>query len=67
MFITGRIGNFIWVAAHACPQAVSAAAPSGACRTDLKNAGLANVTATYMNMLGFEAPAFYEPSLITTD
>ena len=27
-------------------------------------AGLANVTATFLNLLGFEAPAFYEPSLI---
>jgi len=27
-------------------------------------AGLANVTATFLNLLGFEAPDFYEPSLI---
>ncbi len=37
------------------------------CREDLPGAGLTNVTATYINMLGFEAPDFYEPSLITTD
>jgi 2,3-bisphosphoglycerate-independent phosphoglycerate mutase len=33
-------------------------------RRDIKKAGLANVTATYMNLLGFEAPADYEPSLL---
>lgn len=27
-------------------------------------AGLANVTATFLNLLGFEAPDFYQPSLI---
>ena len=32
----------------------------------LENAecGLTNVTATFLNLLGFEAPDFYEPSLI---
>ncbi len=35
-------------------------------RTDLPDAGLANITATAMNLLGFEAPSFYEASLITT-
>ncbi|KAL2649803.1 hypothetical protein R1flu_017931 [Riccia fluitans] len=33
-------------------------------RSDLPSAGLANVTATYMNLLGFEAPADYEPTLL---
>jgi 2,3-bisphosphoglycerate-independent phosphoglycerate mutase len=33
-------------------------------RTDLPHAGLANVTATFINLLGFEAPEDYEPSLI---
>ncbi|KAG6548579.1 hypothetical protein Mapa_010068 [Marchantia paleacea] len=33
-------------------------------RTDLPNAGLANITATFMNLLGFEAPADYEPTLL---
>ena len=33
-------------------------------RSDLPNAGLANVTATFINLLGFEAPEEYEPSLI---
>jgi hypothetical protein len=28
--------------------------------------GLANVTATYINLLGLEAPAMYEPSLLST-
>lgn len=31
---------------------------------DAPVAGLANVTATFLNLLGFEAPDFYEPSLI---
>lgn len=35
-------------------------------RDDLPTAGLANITATYINLLGFEAPDFYQPSLITT-
>lgn len=35
-------------------------------REDLPKAGLANITATYINLLGYEAPSFYEPSLITT-
>lgn len=33
-------------------------------RSDLSNAGLANVTATFLNMMGFTAPDDYEPSLI---
>jgi 2,3-bisphosphoglycerate-independent phosphoglycerate mutase len=37
------------------------------CRDDLSCPGLANVTATFVNLLGFEAPDFWEPTLITTD
>lgn len=33
-------------------------------RQDLPKAGLANVTATFINLLGFDAPEDYEPSLI---
>lgn len=33
-------------------------------RTDLPQGGLANVAATMMNLLGFEAPDDYEPSLL---
>jgi len=33
-------------------------------RQDLEKAGLANITATYINLLGLEAPDYYEPSLI---
>ena len=33
-------------------------------RQDMPKAGLANVTATYMNLLGFEAPEGYEPTLL---
>jgi 2,3-bisphosphoglycerate-independent phosphoglycerate mutase len=32
----------------------------------LPEAGLANITATYLNLLGLQAPDFYAPSLITT-
>jgi len=35
-------------------------------RDDLPKAGLANVTATYINLMGYEAPAEMEPSLICT-
>ncbi|KAG1669328.1 hypothetical protein FOA52_014890 [Chlamydomonas sp. UWO 241] len=35
-------------------------------RTDMPKAGLANITATSINLLGYEAPAFYEASLLTT-
>ncbi|KAG5489839.1 hypothetical protein GH5_00722 [Leishmania sp. Ghana 2012 LV757] len=41
--------------------------PRVAMRTDLPTAGLANVTATFINLLGFEAPEGYEPSLITVE
>uniref|UniRef100_A0A7S4BVV5 phosphoglycerate mutase (2,3-diphosphoglycerate-independent) n=1 Tax=Chrysotila carterae TaxID=13221 RepID=A0A7S4BVV5_CHRCT len=33
-------------------------------RDDLPDAGLANVTATIFNLMGYEAPAEYEPSLL---
>ena len=33
-------------------------------RTDLPDAGLANITATYLNLLGYEAPATMQPSLL---
>jgi hypothetical protein len=36
-------------------------------RKNLRNVGLANATATFMNLLGFEAPYHYEPSLLTFD
>jgi len=35
-------------------------------KEDLPDAGLANITATYVNLLGYEAPSLYKPSLITT-
>jgi 2,3-bisphosphoglycerate-independent phosphoglycerate mutase len=34
-------------------------------RSDLPDAGLANVTATYLNLLGFETPAGWEPGLLS--
>jgi 2,3-bisphosphoglycerate-independent phosphoglycerate mutase len=33
-------------------------------RGDLKTPGLANIAATLLNVLGFEAPRDYEPSLL---
>lgn len=36
-------------------------------RGDLPNAGLANVTATMINLIGYEAPEHYEPTLIKVD
>ena len=33
-------------------------------RSDLPKAGLANVTATFINLLGYDAPEDYEPSLV---
>lgn len=38
--------------------------PRVSMRTDLPLAGLSNVTATFINLLGFEAPADYDDSLI---
>jgi len=35
-------------------------------KEDVPDAGLANITATYINLLGLEAPSNYKPSLITT-
>ena len=33
-------------------------------RDDLPKAGLANITGTYLNLLGFATPSHMEPSLI---
>ena len=35
-------------------------------RDDLPEAGLANVTATYINLMGYEAPSVMQPSLLAT-
>ena len=49
------------------PVAVGGAGlPAGVhLRDDLPNAGLTNVAATIFNLLGYEAPAHMQPSLIT--
>lgn len=40
--------------------------PAGAVlRQDVPNPGLCNITATFINLLGFEAPSDYETSLLT--
>eukprot|EP00879_Flechtneria_rotunda_P010727 GHRR01011209.1.p3 GENE.GHRR01011209.1~~GHRR01011209.1.p3 ORF type:complete len:121 (+),score=39.15 GHRR01011209.1:247-609(+) len=36
-------------------------------KDNLPKAGLANLTATYINLLGLQAPDFYQESLITTE
>ena len=33
-------------------------------RSDLEKAGLANITATYISLLGFAKPEVYEPGLL---
>ena len=38
--------------------------PKAILRQDLPNAGLPNIAATYINLLGLNAPADYEPSLL---
>jgi len=47
------------------PVCIGGALPDGLKFKDgLEKAGLANITATYINLLGYEAPAHYEESLI---
>lgn len=47
------------------PVAIGGDLPVGTkFRDDLPNAGLANITGTFMSLLGFAAPDHYEPSLI---
>lgn len=36
-------------------------------RDDLPNAGLANVTATALNLMGYEAPAHMQPSCVVAE
>eukprot|EP00760_Papus_ankaliazontas_P004765 PhM_4_TR12061/c0_g1_i1/m.56207/K15633/gpmI; 2,3-bisphosphoglycerate-independent phosphoglycerate mutase len=62
-------GNTVPLTSHtlaAVPMIVGGPAlpESMTVRHDIQDAGLANVTATYMNLLGFEAPKDYVPSLI---
>ncbi|KAH7441652.1 hypothetical protein KP509_03G047400 [Ceratopteris richardii] len=62
-------GNIQILTSHTCwpvPIAIGGPglSPGVRFRADLPDGGLANVAATMMNLLGFEAPADYEPSLI---
>ncbi|KAJ7529766.1 hypothetical protein O6H91_15G064600 [Diphasiastrum complanatum] len=62
-------GNVQILTSHTCwPVPVAVGGPGLAktirFRKDLPGAGIANVAATTMNLLGFEAPEDYEPSLI---
>lgn len=52
------------------PIAIGGAIPHGVTiktSQELPKAGLANVTATIINLLGLESPAEYEPSLLSFD
>ena len=41
--------------------------PESVCfRNDLPEAGLANITATYLNLMGFQTPSNMEPSLLAS-
>jgi len=62
-------GSFLPLTSHTlAPVPVAIGGPAlpadAKFRDDLPNAGLANVTATYMNLMGYAAPAEMEPSLI---
>ena len=47
------------------PVVIGGAGLEGVClRDDLPKAGLPNIAATFINLLGLEAPAQYEPSLL---
>ncbi|KAH9578071.1 Metalloenzyme [Trypanosoma melophagium] len=67
--IVGPDGNVLPLTSHTLapvPVFIGGAGldPKVQMRTDLPRAGLANVTATFLNMMGFIAPDDYEPSLI---
>lgn len=67
--LTDKQGNHQILTAHTCAPVPIAIGGPGLTkgvqfRTDLPNAGLANVASTFINLLGFEAPKDYEPTLI---
>eukprot|EP00250_Pteridium_aquilinum_P021258 c25071_g2_i1 orf=132-1820(+) len=67
--LLGKDGKIQILTSHTCapvPIAIGGPglSPGVRFRTDLPQGGLANVAATMMNLLGFEAPGDYEPSLI---
>lgn len=66
--LVDQAGEPIWRTAHSLNPVDFVVADHDArgitMRDDLPAAGLANVAATILNLLGFEAPAFYEPSLV---
>eukprot|EP00850_Spirogloea_muscicola_P014523 SM000105S13868 [mRNA] locus=s105:140737:143913:- [translate_table: standard] len=64
-----KAGKLQILTAHTCapvPLAIGGPGlhPDVRLRTDLSEAGLANVAATFINLLGFEAPEDYEPTMI---
>lgn len=66
--VTDASGKPLPLTSHTlAPVPVAIGGPGLAASVSLggdKGAGLANVTATIMNLMGFEAPADYEPSLV---
>mmetsp|Transcript_9498 Transcript_9498/g.14414 ORF Transcript_9498/g.14414 Transcript_9498/m.14414 type:complete len:556 (-) Transcript_9498:77-1744(-) len=41
--------------------------PTVRMRSDIKDPGLANITATFINLMGYEAPTLYEDTLLSFD
>eukprot|EP00967_Tisochrysis_lutea_P098832 scaffold146297_cov26-Tisochrysis_lutea.AAC.2 len=67
--VVGKDGKPLPLTSHTlAPVPVAIGGPGLAAdvefREDLPDAGLANVTATIFNLMGYQAPADYEPSLI---
>jgi len=65
----GKDGKIQILTSHTCSPVPIAIGGPGLTegvrfRTDLKQPGLANVASTIINLLGFEAPSDYEPTLI---
>eukprot|EP00252_Welwitschia_mirabilis_P006071 TRINITY_DN1676_c0_g1_i1.p1 TRINITY_DN1676_c0_g1~~TRINITY_DN1676_c0_g1_i1.p1 ORF type:complete len:591 (+),score=127.44 TRINITY_DN1676_c0_g1_i1:240-1775(+) len=67
--VLDKAGNIQILTSHTCNPIPIAIGGPGLTkgvrfRSDLKEPGLANVAATMINLLGFEAPPDYEPTLI---
>jgi len=67
--LKGEEGHLLALTSHTlAPVPVAIGGPGlpegTAFRGDLPTAGLANITATYLNLLGFATPTHMEPSLI---
>ena len=65
----GEDGKLLTLTSHTlapCPVAIGGPGlPAGTkFRSDLPDAGLANIAATYLNLMGFQAPDIMQPTLI---